>query len=112
VTITIDAPVGAIHELPLQIEIFDLAGRRVAELPSPSVPLPLNGRRIETLRPSGTSGTGHSSLEKGGMEVPLLKGDLGGSYIWQPAAALSSGVYLARARFGGCVVTRRLVYLK
>ena len=72
----------------------------------------VNGRRVETLRPSATSGTGPSGLEKVSKEVPLLKGDLGGSYIWQPAAALSSGVYLARARFGGCVVTRRLVYLK
>jgi len=72
----------------------------------------VNGRRIETLRPSGTSGTGHSSLEKEGMEVPLLKGDLGGSFIWQPAPSLGSGVYLVRARVNGCVVTRRLVYLK
>ena len=39
----------------------------------------VNGRHVETLRPSATSGTGPSCLEKGGMEVPLLKGDLGGS---------------------------------
>ena len=97
-TITIDAPVGAIHELPLQIEIFDLAGRRVAELPSPSVPLPGG---------------------EGGKEVPLFKGDLGGSFTWQPTLTLASGVYLVRARFdsaqrsgSGAVATKRVVYLK
>ena len=91
--VTIAAPAGA------EVEIFDL-----------------NGRRIETLRPSGTSGTGPSGLEKGGMEVPLLKGDLGGSFTWQPAPTLASGVYLVRAKFpqetASAAFTKRIVYLK
>jgi len=102
VTISIDAPVGAIHVLPLQIEIFDIAGRH-----------------IKTLRPSATSGTGPSGLEKGGMEVPLLKGDLGGSFTWTPNESIASGIYLVRARFdtrslsGAETSTiKRIVYLK
>jgi len=107
VTISIDVPSVETQNLAsLQIEIFDI-----------------NGRRVETLRPSATSGTGPSALEKGGMEVPLLKGDLGGSFTWQPDLTLPSGVYLVRARFdnrslsraeasGGGTITKRIVYLK
>jgi len=107
VTIAIDAPSVETQNLAsLQIEIFDV-----------------NGRRIETLRPSVTSGTEPSALEKGGMEVPLLKGDLGGFFTWQPAPTLGSGVYLVRVRFDNrslngaeasdCgTITKRIVYLK
>jgi len=35
-----------------------------------------------------------------------------GIFLWRPDNNLASGVYLVRTRFGGCVVTRRLVYLK
>jgi len=73
-------------------------------------------RRMRTLRPSATSGTGPSGLEKGGMEVPLLKGDLGGSFTWQPDPSLGSGVYLVRATFpqqtASAACTKRIVYLK
>jgi len=79
----------------------------------------INGRHIKTLRPSGTSGTGPSGLEKGGMEVSFLKGDLGGSFVWQPAPSLASGIYLVRARFDNrslsgveATITKRIVYLK
>ncbi len=76
---------------PVQIEIYDVAGRRV-----------------ETLRPSATS------LEKGGTDdvAPLNKGGQGGSYVWQPASSLPSGIYLVRARFGEQSVSKRVVYLK
>jgi len=99
VKINIDAPFAETQNLAsLQIEIFDLNGRRVAQLPSPSVPLPGG---------------------EGGKEVPLFKGDLGGSFTWQPTLTLASGVYLVRARFdsaqrsgSGAVATKRVVYLK
>ncbi len=75
---------------PVQIEIYDVAGRK-----------------IQTLRPSATS------LEKGGTDVPPLhKGGQGGSYIWQPHESLPSGVYLVRATVGEKTATRRVVYLK
>jgi len=92
----------------LQIEIFDLAGRRVAELPSPSVPLP-----------GGEGGDSFSHWEK------LAEGRMR-AFTWQPAPALPSGVYLVRARFASSTgsghpsaqrpgdesVSKRIVYLK
>ncbi len=67
----------------------------------------VNGRKVETLRPSGTS------LHKGGNNAPPLnKGGQGGSYIWQPAPSLGSGVYLVRATVGEQSTSKRIVYLK
>jgi len=74
----------------VSVEIFDLSGRRVAELTPPAPP------------------------SQGGKEgkSPLLRGDLGG-LVWQPAASLGSGVYLVRARMnGGESTSKRIVYLK
>jgi len=81
--VSITAPEGS------EVEVFDV-----------------NGRKIKTLGPSATP------LEKGGMEVPLLKGDLGDSFIWQPAPTFGSGVYLARATIGKKSISKRIVYLK
>jgi hypothetical protein len=85
--------VETLHATSLQIEVFDIAGRRV-----------------ETLRPSATS------LDKGGTEpVPLNKGDVAqrqGVYVWQPDATIGSGVYLVRAKVGDRNITKRIVYLK
>jgi len=73
----------------------------------------LNGRRLETLRPSATSGTGPSGLEKGGTNsTPLHKGGQGGSYVWQPSPSIGSGVYLVRATVGDESTSKRIVYLK
>jgi len=88
VRIAIDG-VGARHELPLQIDIYDLSGRRVASLIPPGPPL--------------TRG----EVEKS----PLSKGDLGG-LIWQPPTSLPTGIYLVRARVGDDAVSKRIVYLK
>jgi len=96
VRIAVDMPSVETQNLAsLQIEIYDV-----------------NGRHIKTLRPSATSGTGPSGLEKGGMEVPLLKGDLGGSFTWQPSPSITSGVYLVRAKIGDESISKRIVYLK
>ncbi len=82
--VNISAPAGA------EVEVFDL-----------------NGRKISTLRPSGTS------LEKGGQnDSPLHKGGQGGSYVWQPDESVGSGVYLVRATMGEETATKRVVYLK
>ena len=73
----------------------------------------LNGRRLETLRPSATSGTGPSGLEKGGTNsTPLHKGGQGGSYVWQPSPSIGSGIYLVRATVGDESTSKRIVYLK
>jgi len=80
---------------PSRIEIYDINGRMVEIIP-PGPPL--------------TRGEEES-------KSPLSKGDLGG-FVWQPDAALGSGVYLVRAVIPGnkgfqpLVQTKRVVYLK
>jgi hypothetical protein len=96
VTIAVDG-VGDGSPVPFDVEIYDVNGRRVAELIPPGPPL--------------TRGEEEKS--------PLSKGDLGG-FIWQPDPSLGSGVYLVRARVGGRgdlaptgqTATKRIVYLK
>ncbi|GEM_PF-3170218 len=79
VTITIDC------NTPLQIEIFDLNGRRVAEMPE-------YGTVGAGLKPSRSS----IVAQKGGSETTSLRN---GEFIWSPDNSLPSGVYLVRARF-------------
>jgi len=112
VSITVDCQ-GLINQ-PLTVEIFDLNGRRVAELPE-----------------YGTVGVGHSPAlnadtrtnERDGIKPsPTAK-----AVVWSPAPSLPSGVYLVRALVGelpsplrqangtagsGNVATKRIVYLK
>jgi len=88
VTIAVEG-VG-VCDTPLRVEIFDVNGRRVAEIIPPGPPL----TRGEEERKS-----------------PLLRGDLGG-LVWRPDESLPSGVYLVRASMGGCEMSRRVVYLK
>jgi len=80
---------------PMQIEIYDVAGRLIAEITPPA------------------------PLDRGEYgKSPLSKGDLGGLFVWQPSPSLPSGVYLVRARFdrlsdrGEESITKRIVYLK
>jgi len=94
VTISLDAPVGA-GLRPARVEIFDIAGRRVSQLPSPSVPLP-----------EGEGGNSFSRWEK------VSEGRMRAEFTWQPDAPLGSGVYLVRARVDGESVSKRIVYLK
>ena len=86
VTISLDAPVGAIHELPLQIEIFDVNGRMVYEMTVGDA----------CMRPAG-----------GIHPAPTMH-----EYTWQPDESLGSGVYLVRAKIGDKDITKRVVYLK
>ena len=94
VRISLDAPVGA-GLRPARVEIFDIAGRRVAQLPSPSIPLP-----------EGEGGNSFSLWEK------VSEGRMRAEFTWQPDAPLGSGVYLVRARVDGESVSKRIVYLK
>ena len=78
------------------IEIFDINGRMVANVPSPSVPLPA-GEGGKTLLPPGEGGS------KSRMRA----------FIWQPDKSMSSGVYLVRAKLGDeQTKIKRVVYLK
>jgi len=94
VTISLDVPVGA-GLRPARVEIFDLSGRRVAQLPSPSVPLP-----------AGEGGNSFSLWEK------VSEGRMRAEFTWQPDASIGSGVYLVRANINGCERSARVVYLK
>jgi len=94
VTITIDAPVGAIHELPLQVEIFDVNGRRVSVIARPEAAAISSNK--------GDCFVGQSPSRNDGQS----------EFVWQPDLTLPSGVYLIRAGINGCQTSRRLVYLK
>mgnify|MGYP000695744092 CR=1 FL=1 len=77
--------VGAIHELPLQIEIFDINGRIVYEMPVG-----------EGLVPSRVSGD--------------HKGRHHETAIWRPDGSIGSGVFLARIR--GTNTAKKIIYMK
>ena len=103
VTISIDIPVGdgspvpnkaGEETSPLRIEIFDVNGRRVAQLPSPSVPLP-----------EGEGGNSFSHWEK------VAEGRMM-AFTWQPSPSLTSGVYLVRATVGEQSTSKKIIYLK
>jgi len=94
VRISVESPVGT-GLRPARVEIFDIAGWRVAQLPSPSVPLP-----------AGEGGNSFSLWEK------VSEGRMRAEFTWQPDATLASGVYLVRARVGDRDITKRVVYLK
>jgi len=83
-----------VFDLPISVEIYDLNGRRIAQLPSPSIPLP-----------GGEGGNSFSLWEK------VAEGRMR-AFTWQPSPSLPSGVYLIRATAGGCERTARVVYLK
>jgi len=117
VTITV-AGVGATHELPLRVEIFDMNGRLVADAEPANKPLAVEAGAGRLGKDTSTSSVS--------VKSPLSKGDLG-ALIWRPDPSLGSGVYLVRACFGpstqtGCkqgsgtsdgnIATKRIVYLK
>ena len=89
--------VGAIHELPLQIEIYDIAGRRVANL-----------GQNRSLSGAETTFADNSLRLRSGSDLR--------EYIWQPDATIGSGVYLVRAtspqHTASAVCTKRIVYIK
>jgi len=71
-----------------EIEVFDITGRKIAEITPPA------------------------PLDRGEQEKSSLsRGDLEG-LVWQPDKSLGSGVYLVRARFGDESVSKRIIYLK
>jgi hypothetical protein len=68
------------------VEIFDISGRCVAQLP------------VEALRACG----------KGGSETAPLRNE----YIRFPNETVGSGIYLVRANIGGEKSMKRIVYLR
>ena len=94
VRISLDAPVGA-GLRPARVEIFDIAGRRVAQLPE-------DGTVGEALVASR-----YGEKREGTSPSPTAR-----EITWMPNASLGSGVYLVRAKVGDGEITKRVVYLK
>lgn len=92
--VTISAPVGA------EIEIFDLNGRLVAEIPVGSRPASAMKQELS------------GSMKTCGADVAPTE------FLWQPAPSVTSGVYMVRATVPGNkglrthVSAKRVVYLK
>jgi hypothetical protein len=82
--------VGAIHELPVQIEIYDIAGKLVFTPCGADAPL--------------------SPLSRGTDTNAKHEGQ--GVFIWRPAPSIPSGVYLVKAKIGNETAIKRVVYLK
>jgi len=84
-------------ETPMRIEIYDINGRVIAEIPA-------NNPVGEGLRPSRSS----QNQKTGGSETAPLQNEV----VWTPDESLPSGVYLVRATIGGQSTAKRVVYLK
>ncbi len=94
VTITIDG--AGVCDTPLRLEIYDVNGRRVAELIPPHT--------------GSSAGPPLTRGEHG--KSPLSKGDSGGLVVWRPDESLPSGVYLVRIEQGGLTCTKPVFYVK
>ncbi|MGC9315742.1 MAG: hypothetical protein ACP5G4_09000, partial [bacterium] len=105
--------VGDGSPVQFEVEIYDVAGRLVAD-----------AELVEAGTGRLTKDTSTSSVS---VFAPLHKGGQGGSYVWRPHESLPSGVYLVRVRFGYAqrpyggrgdldptekTATKRVVYLK
>ncbi len=84
--------VGETGRSPLRIEIFDISGRMVAEIPV--------GEGPRALTPCGDVKNGSTQ----GCSPTAI--------IWRPDENIGSGVYLVRARFSNGSIKKKVVYLK
>jgi len=77
-----------------RIEIFDINGRIVADIPVG-----------EGLRPFRSS----QNYKTGGSETVPLRNE---TVIWTPNASLTSGVYFVQVRTSGESVSKKIIYLR
>lgn len=85
--------------VPFRVEIFDVAGRRIAD-----------AELVEAGASRGVAkDTSKSSLS---VFTPLAKGEQGRYFLWRPDESIPSGVYLIRAVTEEKAVSKRIVYLK
>ncbi|MCK5833777.1 hypothetical protein KAH81_08930 [bacterium] len=81
---------------PISAEVFDLSGRRIDVIARRATPDAAISPFIDT-----------------DCHAFQARNDGGGEFVWQPAPAIGSGIYLVRARFdGGQTAAKRVVYLK
>jgi len=88
--------------LPLQIEIFDV-----------------NGRRVSVIARRATPDAAISPVAEKDCHDLRSRNDGASEFVWQPTSTLPSGIYLVRARFDNrslsgaeATITKRIVYLK
>ncbi|MGC9315198.1 MAG: right-handed parallel beta-helix repeat-containing protein [bacterium] len=112
VTITLEG-VGAIHELPMQIEIYDVAGRRVdviSQLVTELVEVPVEEGLLTERKSHGRPSRSSQNTKAGGSETAPLRN---GVYVWAPDESLGSGIYLVRASCGEHqLAAKPVVYIK
>ncbi len=113
VTIEIaDAVVGAIHELPLRVEIYDISGRIVDEITSRDMAVTYPGEDIEKIPKSRSiPRTGFAAVN------PLQKINATDKaarnvVVWRPESQIGSGVYIARITVGNLDQAIPVVYIK
>jgi len=96
--VSITAPEGA------EIEIFDLNGRRVAQLPDGGTV----GEALVASRDATNRDFSDTGKREGTSPSPTIH-----EFTWTPAVSIASGVYLVRAKTdGGAAAVKRVVYLK
>jgi len=110
VTIALDCYSGKIgNPDKMQIEIYDMKGRRVEIFSSATLEEGVDGGSdppLEDLTNNRSINSDWIANRRRNTEVAE------GSYCWQPSPSLGSGLYLIRATVGGCETAVRVVYLK
>ncbi len=96
VRISFDVSVAG-SPVPIRIEIYDVAGRMLAD--------------AEFVKGGVSRLAKDTSTGSVSVKSPLSREDLGG-LIWRPDDSVPSGVYLVRARAGDNAVSKRIVYMK
>jgi len=86
VRISIDAPVGAYCNTPLQIEIYDINGKKVF---------------AESV---GATHASPASTDKACL-VPT-------EFVWSPAPSVPSGIYLIKAKMGMNIIRKKIIFLR
>ncbi|MCK5833171.1 hypothetical protein KAH81_05810 [bacterium] len=78
-----------------EIEIFDIAGRRV-----------------DVIARRATPDAAISPFTEGDYHAFQARNDGISEFVWMPDETAGSGVYLVRANMGGCYATQKIIYLK
>lgn len=94
VKIAIDYPLETYCNTSLQIEVFDVNGRQITQLPVG-----------EGLKASGSL----FADQTGGSETMILRNY---EVVWRPDENLGSGIYFVRASIDRETIYKRLIYLK
>ncbi|MGC9315025.1 MAG: hypothetical protein ACP5G4_05255 [bacterium] len=109
VTIAID-DVGDGSPVPVSVEIYDVNGRRIAQLPEYGTV----GEALVASRNAANGDFPETGKREGTSPSPTTR-----EFVWTPDESLPSGIYLVRARYSSrslsgaeTTVSKRVIYLK